>query len=55
MGHGQLTRQEFSLLLTPAPAAPGYTRMTRDDALAICAYRNSLDPVKAERGANVLD
>ena len=41
--------------LYPAFPYPWYTKVTRDDALAIRAYLNSLDPVKAERRPNALD
>ncbi|ABE64858.1 cytochrome c, class I (plasmid) [Nitrobacter hamburgensis X14] len=40
--------------LYPAFPYPWYTKVTRDDALAIRAYLNSLDPVKAERRPNDL-
>lgn len=41
--------------LYPAFPYPWYTKVTRDDALAIRAFLNSLDPVKAERRPNALD
>jgi len=40
--------------LYPAFPYPWYTKVTRDDALAIRAYLNSLDPIKAERQPNSL-
>lgn len=41
--------------LYPAFPYPWYTKVTRNDALAIRAYLNSLDPVKAERRPNALE
>lgn len=41
--------------LYPAFPYPWYTKVTRDDALAIRAFLNSLDPVKSERRPNALD
>jgi mono/diheme cytochrome c family protein len=40
--------------LYPAFPYPWYTKVTRDDALAIHAYLNTLDPVRAERPKNSL-
>ncbi len=41
--------------LYPAFPYPWYTKVTREDALAIRAYLSTLDPVKAERRSNDLD
>ena len=41
--------------LYPAFPYPWYTKVTREDALAIRTYLNTLNPVKAERRPNDLD
>ena len=41
--------------LYPAFPYPWYTKVTREDALAIRAYLSTLDPVKTERRPNELD